>query len=224
MKKWHKYEIVGSEIGKVGHKFTYDFGGKKEVIRFVDVRGGWAWPTDQSPFYCVILGQIWFDEKLYYDKSAALDVLFEGTDNGLDLDRRFNELADISALYRCDWYADTGQIHEPAASSWWDFQSFKSMRYGDLDTAPWADNFRLGIELCKTFVRTHKLDVPKETEVFHQLQRITEKDLASASVKSQFYAIEALRHVVAGFKRDPADNPHIDAKGHLSGGREGWMI
>jgi len=224
MDKWHKYEILESDIGRVGHMFTFQNGDQKDEVRFTDVRGAWAWPIDESPFYCIILGQQWFDEELYYDKSAAFSVIFEGIDKGLDLEKRFNQLADIAELYKCDFFADLGQLHETEADSWYDFSTHKGLSYGDLEPAPWADNFRLGVELCKTSVRTHKLTLAKDTEVFNQLQRITKKDLADNTVKARYYCIEALRHVLASFRRDPASNPDINVKEHVSSGQQGWMF
>jgi hypothetical protein len=225
MNKWSKYEILSSLIGNVGHVFTYQNGDEKAEIRFTDVRGGLAWPTDESPFYCIILGQQWFDEEPHQDKSAAFSVIFEGIDKGLDLERRFNSLADIAALYKCYFLADLGPLHEPEADSWYDFRVHKGLSYGDLESAPWSDNFRLGVELTKTAVRTHKLTILKDTEIFDQLARISKSDLSEADVKARYYCIEALRHVVCSFKRDPAYLPDVDnIKRFTSNGAQGWMF
>jgi hypothetical protein len=224
MLKFHKYEMLESGITAAGHKFVYQIGDQKESIRFSDVRGGWAWPTDTSPFYCIILGQQFFDEEPYDDKSPAFEVIFEATDTGLDLDRRFNQLADISVLYKCEWYADCSETHEPEVDSYSD-HAYK-MRYGGLQEAPWSDNFRLGVELSKPLVRAHKLIIPKDTEIFAQLQRITQKDLAEKEVKSRYYCIEALRHVVCGFKRDPVTVTNIGINFRplpVVGGGQSWM-
>jgi hypothetical protein len=225
VEKWHNFEMLDCELTQVGHKFDSIHANTRQDVRFTDVRGGWAWPTDLNPFYCVIIGQDFFDEKLYVDKSPSFTVIFEATDTGLDLDKRFNELNDISALYKCEWYADCSESHEPESSSWYDFMSAKSMRHGDLQAAPWADNFRLGVEYCKTLVRTRKLTIAKDTQIFSQLQRITDKDLADRDVKSRYYAIEALRHVVCGFKRDPASNPDINFNRRgIIGGEQSWLM
>jgi len=226
MTKWSKYEILSSLIGRVGHMFTYQNASEKAEIRFTDVRGGLAWPTDSSPFYCVILGQKWFDQRLYYDKSATFEIIFEAVDRGLDLERRFGELADISSMYKCAFQADLGTLHEPESDSWYDFRAHKSLEYGDLEPAPWCDNFRMGIELCKTSVRTHKLTLTKDTEIFDQLARITETDLAEKDVKSKYFAAEALRHALASFKRDPADLPDVDTsrRGRGGSGPQGWLF
>jgi hypothetical protein len=166
MDKWSKYDVLDSLIGKVGHQLTYQNGSAQDIMRFIDIRAGLAFATDSSPFYCIVLGQQWFDPKLFFDTSPSFIVLFEGIDRGLDLERRFSSLADIAALYKCDFYADLAPLCEPEADSWYDYRQHKNLQHGDLDPAPWADNFRMGIELCKTAVRTHKLTIPKDTEVF----------------------------------------------------------
>lgn len=224
MKQWQKYEMLDSLIGKIGHQFTYQDGDEKNEIRFTDARAGIAWATDQSPFCIVIAGQQFFDETFYADKEPSFSVIFEGIDHGLDLEKRFNNLADIAALYKCDFYADLDPKFEAESDAWYEHHSHRKMQYGDLEEAPWAQNFRLGIELCKTAVRTHRLTLTKDCEVFSQLARITEKDLADKDVKSRFYCVEALRHVVASFKRDPADNPQINS-GRDDGRKQeqGWM-
>jgi hypothetical protein len=224
MDNWHRYELLESDIDKVSHKFVYQDGDQKDTMRFADVRGGWAWPTDTSPFYCIILGQQFFDEEPYDDKSPVFEVIFEATDTGLDLDRRFNQLADISALYKCDFYADCSESHEPEVDSYSD-HAYR-MRFGDLQEAPWSDNFRLGVESCKSLVRTNKLTIPKDTEVFAQLQRITQNDLADKDIKRRYYCIEALRHVVCGFKRDPVTVTNIGINFRplpVVGGGLDWM-
>ena len=43
MNKWAKYEILESDVGRVGHVFTFQNGDHKDEIRFTDVRGGCAW-------------------------------------------------------------------------------------------------------------------------------------------------------------------------------------
>jgi hypothetical protein len=226
MDKWHEFEILESKIGKIGHQFTVQNGDQKDEIRFVDVRGGWSWPTDQNPYYCIIVGQDFFDARMYADKSPSFSVIAEITDKGLDLEKRFNDLADIAELYKCDFYANLGSLHEPEADSWYDYQAHKSLRHGDLAPGPWAENFRLGVELCKTSIRTRKLSISKDTEVFAQLQKITQKDLADKDVKSRYYCIEALRHVMASYKRDPAEMPHIDHSKRFDSGAQGqsWMF
>jgi len=224
MNKWHRYQILDSDIGNVGHYLTIQSGSQKDEVRFCDVRGGIAWATDLSPFCIVIVGQDFFDEKLYYDKSPSFTLIFEATDRGLDLERRFNELADIAELYKCDLFADLSPLHEPEQDAWYDYHSAKGLTYGDLLPAPWSDNFRLGIELCKTSVRKHKLSITKDTEAFLQLSRITEKDLGDKDVKARYFAIEALRHLMAAFKRDPADHPNINVAEHTSAGGQGWMF
>ena len=53
---------------------------------------------------------------------------------------------------------------------------------------------------------------------------VTKKDLVDNTVKARYYCIEALRHVLASFRRDPAINPDINLKKHVSSGQLGWML
>ena len=151
-------------------------------------------------------------------------LIAEGIDTGLDFESRFRALADLSALYRCDYYADLSDIHEPEAAAYYDFQSKHSYRQGDLAPAPYEDNFRLGVELIKSWVRERRLDLPANTEVFDQLSRITHPDLAGPRVRGRFFAVEALRHVVSGYRRDPAIKPQLHYMGNYSHYSQGWML
>jgi hypothetical protein len=204
MDKYQKYELIETEKCKTFLKYVVENDGEQIEMRFAAVRGAWAWPTDISPFYYCIVAQEWVDSDSYSTaEDPNLELICECTLPGLDLMDRFNRLSDDASLYLCDFRADLNPIHEPEMLAYYDYRSKRNFRYGRLSPAPYADSFRLGVELIKSLAKTSRIDVARETVIYNQLAKITENDLGDVDIKCRYFAIEALRHVVASFKRDP---------------------
>jgi hypothetical protein len=221
----NRYQVVGSESLKNCIKLTIQIGPHLGMERFTAIRGGLAWPTNESPFYYSIVGQVYDDLRHIKPAFPYFQLLVERTVEGLDLEGKFNQLLDDGNLYFCEFYADLGTIHEDEIDSYSDFHRSHRSPYGNLTTAPYVDNFRLGVELLKGLIKSKRLDIPKETVAFEQLSRITESDLADPAIASRFYAIEALRHVMASFKRDPViQTDFYRTPGGAYGGDQGWMM
>ena len=175
--------------------------GRKESL-FADIRGGLAFGTEQSPFFAVIVGQPMLDRHIEI-RDPVFELLHEWQDDGFDLEMRHNMVADLSSLYCCDWFCNfQTEKQEGSREAFWDFKQRHPQTNGDLVPAPYAQNWRTGLELCKSLVTMNKLKLPKNSEVYTQLTRFSRDDFGK-KVAERFYAIEALRHVISSFKRDP---------------------
>lgn len=205
----HKYEILESERLKAGVKYDALEGGTRISLKLADVRGGLAWATNKSSFYYCIVAQEWIDKR-YYNADPNFYLLVEREIKGLDIDERFNLVVDDACLYLCDFFADRSPIHEAELNTFYDFWSKHNYRYGNLLPAPYVDNFRLGVEIIKSWVSARRLIIPENTLILDQLSRITENDLSDPDVMKRFFAVDGLRHVVASFKRDPASQSRPD--------------
>jgi hypothetical protein len=111
-------------------------------------------------------------------------------------------MADVADTYLCRFYADLSGIHEESAATYRRFKSDAGFEHGSLLEAPHVSNIRMGVETIKSLVKASCLDIAKGSTAFDQLSRITEADLAEPDVTQKYYAVEALRHAVASFKRD----------------------
>ena len=224
MDKYDRYQIIESRKTRDGIEYTVGSGSEIETLQFTDIRGAWAWPTDRSPFYWCLVAQEHTDTDSFDEMNTYFELVAEGIDYGLDLDTRFGALTDVSALYLCNFYADLSAVHEEEAAAYYDFQSKHSSKNGSLAPAPYADNFRLGVELTKSWVRERRLDIPKDTVVFDQLSRITNADLADRALKESFFAIETLRHVISSYKRDPVIHKQLQRPVNFSPHPGSWML
>jgi hypothetical protein len=220
-----KYQILDSEITKYNIKYVATIEGEKVELKFADVRAGLAWATDKSPLYWCILAQPWIDTEVYAAKVPSYELIKEYMYPGLSIDDKFNSMADDSILYRCDFFADLCPAYEDEAESYWDFRSDRGYQDGGLVAAPYANSFRIGVELIKSWVKSYKLDIMENSEAFDQLSKITESDLADPKVKENFFAIEALRHVASSFKRDPVvQQPQPEIPRNYPPHSQGWMF
>jgi len=220
-----KYEILASRVTKRGVKVTVSMGAEKDDLVFADIRAGLAWPTDRSPFYCCVLGQPWVDTRFYNPAHPNYELLAEFEHKSLDLDERLSRMADVAVLYKCDFFGDLSASFEEDAHAYHEFKVGKGFSYGDLRPAPFPERFRLGVELIKSWIKSHRLDPMKGSIVSDQLLKITEADLANPKVKELFFAVESLRHAVASFKRDPPVQPLIGThRRNYPTSPHSWMV
>ena len=226
MKEFQKYDVIDGEITPSFHKYSAAEQGTGNLItlRFTAVRAGIAFTTDKSPFHLSVVAQHYIDPEIYADTSPAFDLLFECTDHGLDLESRHNKMADIANLYKCDFYADLSGTNQDSVESYRHWKSKHGFEHGSLLEAPYAGNIRLGVEAIKSYVKSHSLDIPKHSPAFEQLSRITEADLAERDVMPRYYAVEALRHVMSSFKRNPGARRILTPRIPRNTSPLGWMI
>lgn len=193
--KWQKIEIIESTRTKTGViKLSTPTGQAK----YTAIRAG----LDPESQYYLICGLEWFDDGIYALEPThrAIDVLLEYRHEGLVLDDLFHKMVSDARLFFSDFWMDRDENHnEDFCKAYYHFQSKHTSPYGALLPAPWTENFKLGLGKIKSLVKENRLDVNKNTLIFDQLTKITQADLENAAVKSTFFCVEALRHVINSF-------------------------
>jgi len=180
-----------------------------ETIRYLDVRAGLSWPTATSPVYYCVLGEE-YDERNKYEgveHKGTLKLLSEHESPGISLDEILAKFTDDTSLLRCSRiFVDMSDEYDGYVESFREFV-IGIHRSGYLHPAPYADNFLLGVTWIQDWTKSGKLSIPEMTIVRSQLKGITKADLAE-SPETNFYAVNALRYVVAAFhKMRPNPNP-----------------
>ena len=138
------------------------------------------------------------------DKSPAFVLLHEWEDPGFDLSQRYNQLADDASLYCCDWLCDFSEKYQGDRESFYDHQSrYPSRQHGNLTPSPYADRFRLGLELLKTLINQNDLTLPKSSTLYEQLTRFAADDLKTKKVSQTWYAINAARFAIGSYRQEP---------------------
>ena len=72
---------------------------------------------------------------------------------------------------------------------------------GNLQEAPYSDNFALGISYIRQWINDGLLKLPKDSLAYIQLINFSRKDLDTSDVKERFFAINGLRFVIASFHK-----------------------
>ena len=129
------FEILSGEKLKNFIKLQYvEPGGKRSEDRFTAIRGGIAFATDNSPFYCCVVGQPRPDE--YADESLRkpnFELLYEKIFKGFDQEQRYSALGDAAAIFCCDFYCDySAEKHQAAKDSFYDYRTKHPQTFGDL--------------------------------------------------------------------------------------------
>ena len=199
----HKQVLSGSKLKNCTKLHFINPNGEQGSEKFAAIRGGIAFASEKSPFYSCIVGQP-LPDKFDEVKEPFFVLLKETVHAGFDLIQRYSQLKDDAELFCCDWYCDFSDKYDSERESLYEYNSKFSQSFGDLVPAPYANQFRVGLELIKTQTSQNKLIIPKDTEVYSQLTRFTADDLGGKKIAQRFYALEALRHIASSFKRDPA--------------------
>jgi hypothetical protein len=157
--------------------------------------------------------------------SSPLLLLCERQVDDLSLETLFRQLGDDCTVTCCqDIYGQTEESFAEYTDAFYEYERAKSM-YGTLCPAHFPDNFDLGVSLIRDHSDKRLLELPKESILVEQLGQIRREDLKDNPDK-RFYAINALRHAVAAFFRDPpvvtqATLPDRDRDMH---GDSAWML
>ena len=209
--KTQNYNVVEARKTKTGIiTHILDAGNSEnETVRYSDVRTGLSWPTAESPGYYCILGEEYHEDNKYEGMKSKgnLKLLSEHESPGISLDELFAKLTDDTSLLRCSRiFTDMSDEYDGYVESFREFV-IGIKHSGYLHPAPYADNFLLGVSWIQDWTKSGKLSIPEKTIVRSQLKHITKSDLAD-SPEVDFYAINALRYVVAAFhKMRPNPNP-----------------
>ena len=219
------YTVIGSERLKNIVKVSYVGGpGGPGIERFTDVRGGLAWSSSTSPMFAVVVGELAPDANLAHNE-PIYELLHEKELGGIDLEQKFNAVGDISCLFaNCEWWCAFLEKYDAQKESWWDYQGRKPQQGGDIQPAPYENDYRTGLEICKSLLNRNKLLLPKTSVVHAQLANFAEADLALPDVAQKYFAINALRFCITAFRRYApirADNISMHTQ---NGEAQGWML
>jgi len=217
--RWTKSEMLESTRTKNGVIKLSTVDG---VAKYISIRAG----LDPESQYYVIAGLEFIDEEIYAVEPGhrAIDVLLEYKHESLILDDFFYKMIEDASLYFCDFYMDRDENHnEDFQQAYFHFQSKHRNPHGALLPAPWVDSFRLGLGKIKSLVKEDRLDVDNDTLIFNQITKITQ-DFEDKDVRTKFFTIEALRHVINSFDRDrPIQINPYNHPGTFGKGPQSWM-
>ena len=183
--------------------------GGKEINKYAAIRGGISWPTTKAPAYFCIVGQEYTESQGKEDSVSpgTRILLAEYVSDSLSLSGFYNRIIDLSEQMLCrgfylfieDIRYDDGNLH--------DLQKADQMRGGNISLRDAYDknNFLLGISRIRESIDKGELIIPEDSIVYSQLQNITREDLENKP-ENIFSAINALRHVLGSFYRDPPRN------------------
>jgi hypothetical protein len=161
------------------------------------------------------------------DKLEALPgpliLLDEWEFSGLGIDTFWDQVTDSLSLHEArPVYFDIADESNVAA-----FQDYLNRRKLSVDysPAPWADNFFTGLATCNDWLREGRLDLNKSSLARAQLKNIKRDDLRDTEKpERKFPLVNALRHVVSGFRKIPSSRPLRMGEFKNLGGTGGWMI
>ncbi len=195
-----------AEDGQIKHYYPYpDDREGLEVKVFRAIKGGLSWPGSDSPGYYIILGEedrpilagrkergklILFTEKML--PSVFPDVFCKHVTD------------DCSTTYCQNIYTslvtEEGKISEEV-EFYRDWKYRHEVSMGNLQEAPYSDNFALGISYIRQWIDDGLLELPKDSLAWIQLINFSRKDLDTSDVEERFFAINALRFVIASFHK-----------------------
>lgn len=169
--------------------------GGDESWSFHETRIGLHWPSTSSPGYFCLLGQ----GTKNLESNTPLRLLREGEE--AIPSKLFERLCDVSGTFESrEIFAD---LTEKFRGFVLNFATHKKgERPGQdifLRQAPYYQEFSHGVSIIKDWIRRNSLIIPKGTIVAGQLGSITDDDLEKDPIE-QFWAIDALRHVVSAFE------------------------
>ncbi len=183
-----------------------DPGKDPKRIEYTAIKGGISWPTDTSPPYFCIVGQLWDGEYRRVNKKEErknLVFLNEGMSESLSLETFENKVTDSAKLYYCDsFFTDIGEEQQVYVDSFRRYVIDHQIKkpYPSLTEAPYLNNFRAGISMIKEFEKEKKITFPEDSIVYKQLKTIGREHL-SDKPEVNFYAVNALRFVIGAFQK-----------------------
>jgi len=190
-------------IHTAGGPFTIETNtdGRTDKEFFRGARVGLAWPTPDNPggYFCILAQR---DIKLLTGQ-YTLSMVGEfkaPTVSGL-FDKLFDEMGIFGVTEIC---TDFNSKYDSFSQSLYETHRKKRPKQEvRLRDAPKAYDFFYGIEMIKRWLREIKgLDIPREFVIHSQLREIKKDD-----PPERFFAINALRYVLAEFEVSDAQQP-----------------
>lgn len=204
------------DSGIVVHEMNLPLGEEetKELVLYRKIWGGVAWPTEYSPAYACFIGQRYLEENRYEQTRTQEPLFFlsECQSDALTLEDFLQRITDETARLCGDkLYANLGQWSEQSeqkgdgkfsgyVTSFRRYLSDNKVPYVTLEGAPYVDNYLYTVQIINDFKKQEKLHVPENTTAFDQLTRIKKSDIQD-NPEQHYFAVEALRHVVAAFAK-----------------------
>ena len=174
--------------------------------RYTAIRGGLVWPTNQSPAYFCLLGQE-FRPANSWERRIPVGqrvIIAEYASEDLSLCKFYQRMIDIADQFLCSHFYvaipekrdDCGFLNDFSVL----VSESKSKIY--LTNAFDVGDFLLGIARIRRSVDNGELTIPDDSLIQPQVQGITREDLQN-SPEEVFFAINALRHVLGSYYRQP---------------------
>jgi hypothetical protein len=191
--------------------------GVKTVYHCRDIRGGMVWPTLNAPAYFCIFAQ---QTELNVKGRLPLVLLAEG-ENTLP-HTFFRDLIAKGKEYCCrHFYVDFTKENRELTVLFNDICRYNRVKYIELIRAPYTKNFSFGLGLAQEWAADGALEVPDGTILRGQMSEISAEHL-DASVEERFYAINALRYIIASVERSPWEPPVFTVRAHQKRDPRGW--
>ncbi len=202
--------------GSVALTIFDPFDGSKELKEYAAIRGGISWPTAKAPAYFCVVGKEYVNPGRNYEneQNGAMTMLAEYETNALSLTGFYKKIIDCAEQMLCDsFYVELPEDRNECGFLN-DFDDVESKR--ESNTYLWeahdVDNFLLGVSRIRSCIDQKQLIIPGESITAEQMNSFTREDL-QFDPKENFYAVNALRHVVGSYYREPVgEGPIITRK------------
>jgi hypothetical protein len=198
------YQIKAARRDKDTEKIHHEVEGQSDII-YLDIRAGLVWPYQTQPGYWLIMGQR--DEQNAFGK-YPLALLEEG--EAKDLSRLFGSVTDAAVRLKCeDVYVDMSEENDCYRHEFSRYRDEGNIKRVFMKSAPYVENFDYGIGLIREYVKDEALEINRNSIIAKQLGQIPESVLEE-NQKDEYFAVQALRYVLAGFVKSPWRAPLDD--------------
>lgn len=200
------YEIERAWVEDQNQIICHKLVDEKYTRMYQSIRTGLSWPQGDAPGYYCVLGQ-------GTDKGAAgvYPLIFMMEDESTNPDILINQLTDDLGTMKDDMdkgdyiyvYADLSQDNEYLKDLFHEYIDDNKIQGICLIKAPFERDFKYGLNLIHRHIRDDRsLEIKPDTILQRQLGKLPKGDLGERP-EENFYAVNALRHVVAGFHKHP---------------------
>jgi hypothetical protein len=198
------YKIKSARRDKDTGQVRCEIEGQPDIT-FLDIRAGLVWPYQTQPGYWLILAQR--DEKNSFGKNPLI-LLDEG--EARDLGKLFDSITDAAVRLKCeDVYVDMIEENDCYRQAFSRYRDEGNIRRVFVKPAPYVENFEYGAGLMRGWLKDEALEIDRDSIVARQLGQITESVLED-SQRAEYFAIHALRFVLAAFVKYPWRAPMGD--------------
>ena len=189
-------------------------GSRKE---WAAIRAGLSLPTEEANGFFIILAESWTGTATRFEgqdrKRDRLHVLAEQEIQSAFLDDTLRPFTDECALLGCQaaytGFSDTPDVDEIDQQVRLAREQLQEQHSGvTLYPAPYHKQFKVGIDIIRSFLDKALLVLTEKSLVAQQLVSLSQYDLAEKP-ESRFVAVNGLRFVIGSFHKSP---PNIGQK------------